>query len=126
MRGSFPASGVHHPRVNQRGLRMSVRRKFGVLAIAASTSLFVSFQQSGSAQQPPAPPLPVSPPQLTDTPVAPPNTEAMRLAGIAKDNSREFGSDPDDPGPLAKDLSPAIKPEAVAKAVRKVRSEEHT
>jgi unsaturated rhamnogalacturonyl hydrolase len=99
---------------------MSVWRKFGVLAIAASTCLFVSFQQSGSAQQPPAPPLPVSPPQLTDTPVAPPNTEAMRLAGIAKDNSREFGSDPDDPGPLAKDLSPAITTAAVGKAMRKV------
>jgi rhamnogalacturonyl hydrolase YesR len=57
---------------------------------------------------------------LNDTPVAAPDTETLRLAGIARDDSRQFGSDPDDPGPLAKDLSPAIKPEAVAKAVRKV------
>jgi rhamnogalacturonyl hydrolase YesR len=57
---------------------------------------------------------------LTDTPVAAPNTDAMRLAGIAKDASRQFGSAPDDPGPLAKDLSPAITPAAVEAAVRKV------
>jgi rhamnogalacturonyl hydrolase YesR len=44
----------------------------------------------------------------------------MRLAGIAKDNSREFGSSPDNPGPLAKDLSPAITTAAVDAAVRKV------
>jgi rhamnogalacturonyl hydrolase YesR len=44
----------------------------------------------------------------------------MRLAGIAKDNSREFGSSPDDPGPLAKDLSPALTPTAIAAAMRKV------
>ena len=43
-----------------------------------------------------------------------------RLAGIAKDDSREFGSDPDDPGPLAKDLSPALKTAAIDKAIRKV------
>jgi len=44
----------------------------------------------------------------------------MRLAGIAKDNSRKFGSDPDDPGALAKDLSPALTPDAVGTAMRKV------
>lgn len=93
---------------------MSVRSTLGVLAVAASVCMFAPVPQDAWSQQP------ASPPQLTDTPVAPPNTEAMRLAGIAKDNSRQFGSDPDDPGPLAKDLSPAIKPEAVAKAVRKV------
>ncbi len=58
--------------------------------------------------------------QLTDTPVAPPNTEAVRLAGIAKDNSRHFGSDPDDPGPIATDLSPALTKDAVGKAMKKV------
>lgn len=45
---------------------------------------------------------------------------AQQLAGIAKDNSRHFGDDPDDPGPLAKDLSYSIKPAAVGKAMRKV------
>jgi rhamnogalacturonyl hydrolase YesR len=44
----------------------------------------------------------------------------MRLAGIAKDDSREFGSDPDNPGPLAKDLSPALKPAAITTAMHKV------
>ena len=43
-----------------------------------------------------------------------------QLAGITKDNSRHFGDNPDDPGPLAKDLSPTIKREDVARAVRKV------
>jgi rhamnogalacturonyl hydrolase YesR len=85
-----------------------------MLAIAASVCMFSS---STSAQQPAAPP---TTPGLSDTPVAPPNTEAMRLAGIAKDNARMFGSSPDDPGPLAKDLSPAITPVAVGAAMRKV------
>jgi len=93
---------------------MSVRQNFPVLAIAASVCIFGALQQSASAQQPPATP------GLTDTPVAPPDTEAMRVAGIAKDNSRMFGSSPDDPGPLAKDLSPAVTTTAVAAAMRKV------
>jgi rhamnogalacturonyl hydrolase YesR len=33
---------------------------------------------------------------------------------------RKFGSAPDDPGPLAKDISPAMKPKAIAAAMRKV------
>ena len=45
---------------------------------------------------------------------------AKQLAGIAKDNSRHFGDDPDDPGPLAKDLSYGIAPASVGKAMRKV------
>jgi rhamnogalacturonyl hydrolase YesR len=97
---------------------MSVRQQFGLLVIAASVCIFATSAQYAPAQQPAAPPP--STPGLTDTPVAPPNTEAMRLAGIAKDNSREFGSSPDDPGPLAKDLSPAITPAAVGAAMRKV------
>jgi rhamnogalacturonyl hydrolase YesR len=94
---------------------MSRRSKLGAFAIAASVCTFGSFQQNACSQQPAS-----SPTQLTDTPVAPPNTEALRLAGITKDDSRMFGSDPDTPGPLAKDLSPAIKPAAVEKAMRKV------
>src|ERR1017187_3434882 len=95
---------------------MSVRQKFGVLAIAAGVCMFSS---SISGQQPAAPPAPPAAP-AADTPVAPPNTDAARLNGIAKDAGRHFGSDPDDPGPLATNLSPAIKPAPVAAAMRKV------
>ncbi len=48
------------------------------------------------------------------------NATPQQLAGIAKDNSRHFGDDPDDAGPLAKDLSYKIAPAAVGKAMRKV------
>jgi unsaturated rhamnogalacturonyl hydrolase len=92
---------------------MSVR-KLGVLAITASVCLFTATAPSALAQQP------APPPASADTPVAPPNTETARLNGIAKDAARHFGSDPDDPGPLAKDLSLAIKPAAIAAAIRKV------
>ena len=44
----------------------------------------------------------------------------QQLAGIAKDNSRHFGDDPEDGGPLATDLSPSLKPNDVAKVMRKV------
>jgi unsaturated rhamnogalacturonyl hydrolase len=44
----------------------------------------------------------------------------QQLAGIAKDNSRHFGDDPDDGGPTAKDLSPSLDPSAVGAAMRKV------
>jgi rhamnogalacturonyl hydrolase YesR len=93
---------------------MSLRRRLGQLAIAASVSLFATL---APAQQPAAPPAAAP---AADTPVAPPNTDATRLAGIAKDNSRMFGSSPDDPGPLATNLSPAIEPAPVAAAMRKV------
>ena len=43
-----------------------------------------------------------------------------QLAGIAKDNSRHFGDDPDDGGPIATDLSGSLDPAAVGKAMRKV------
>src|ERR1700755_265075 len=43
-----------------------------------------------------------------------------QLAGIAKDNSRHFGDDPDDAGPIATDLSGSLDPAAVGKAMRKV------
>jgi unsaturated rhamnogalacturonyl hydrolase len=48
------------------------------------------------------------------------NATPQQLAGIAKDNSRHFGDDPDDAGPLATDLSYKIAPAAVGKAMRKV------
>jgi unsaturated rhamnogalacturonyl hydrolase len=44
----------------------------------------------------------------------------QQLAGIAKDNSRHFGDDPDDGGPIATDLSGSLDPAAVGKAMRKV------
>jgi rhamnogalacturonyl hydrolase YesR len=45
---------------------------------------------------------------------------AAQLAGIAKDNSRHFGDDPDDAGPIASDLDGSLDPVAVGKAMRKV------
>jgi unsaturated rhamnogalacturonyl hydrolase len=42
------------------------------------------------------------------------------LAGIAKDNSRHFGDDPEDGGPIATDLSASLEPAAVGKAMKKV------
>src|SRR3979411_2155404 len=44
----------------------------------------------------------------------------QQLAGIAKDNSRHFGDDLDDGGPIATDLSASLDPAAVGKAMRKV------
>src|ERR1700684_934483 len=44
----------------------------------------------------------------------------QQLAGIAKDNSRHFGDDPDDGGPIATDLSASLDPAAVGQAMRKV------
>jgi unsaturated rhamnogalacturonyl hydrolase len=41
-------------------------------------------------------------------------------AGIDKDNARHFGDAPEDPGPIATDLSPALTPAAIDKAARKV------
>src|ERR1700745_2120530 len=44
----------------------------------------------------------------------------QQLAGIAKDNSRHFGDDPDDGGSIATDLTASLDPAAVGKAMRKV------
>lgn len=41
-------------------------------------------------------------------------------AMIDRDNSRHFGDSPADPGPLASDLSPALTPQNIDKAVKKV------
>ena len=43
-----------------------------------------------------------------------------QLATIANNEMRHFGNAPDDPGPLATDLSYSTRPKAVAKAMRKV------
>lgn len=49
-----------------------------------------------------------------------PPLTAEELAGIAKDNSRHFGNDPEDGGPLATDISPKLTKPNVDKVVRKV------
>jgi unsaturated rhamnogalacturonyl hydrolase len=49
-----------------------------------------------------------------------PKPNPTQQAGIDKDNSRHFGDSPLDPGPLAKDLSPALTPAAIDLATRKV------
>jgi len=49
-----------------------------------------------------------------------PKPNAAQQAGIDKDNSRHFGDSPADPGPLAKDLSPALTPAAIDAATRRV------
>src|ERR1700722_7926209 len=45
---------------------------------------------------------------------------APMQAIIDKDNGRHFGDSPADPGPVAKDLSPALKAADIDKAMRKV------
>jgi rhamnogalacturonyl hydrolase YesR len=86
-----------------------VPRRLILLALAVSTSLAIAQTAA-----------PIS----TNTLAAQPNADTTRLAGIARDDARMFGSDPDDPGPLAAQtaqaLSPALKPAAIEKAVRKV------
>jgi rhamnogalacturonyl hydrolase YesR len=49
-----------------------------------------------------------------------PKPTAATQAIIDKDNGRHFGDSPADPGPLAKDLSPALTSAAIDKAMRKV------
>jgi unsaturated rhamnogalacturonyl hydrolase len=70
---------------------------------AALSVLFASFGLQGFAQQ-----------------VSMEHATPAQLAGIAKDNSRHFGDDPIDAGPLATDLSPSLDPAAVGKAMSKV------
>jgi unsaturated rhamnogalacturonyl hydrolase len=54
--------------------------------------------------------------QAQDYPKPTPPMQAI----IDKDNGRHFGDSPADPGPLAKDLSPALKTADIDKAMRKV------
>lgn len=44
----------------------------------------------------------------------------QQLAGIAKDKARHFGDQPENAGPIARDLSYTTKPADVARAMRKV------
>jgi unsaturated rhamnogalacturonyl hydrolase len=80
------------------------------LAVVGSLGLQAIAQQSAQGAAPLA--APASGPLKGATPA--------QLAGIAKDNSRHFGDDPDDGGPMATDLSLELKPAAVDKAMRKV------
>ncbi len=49
-----------------------------------------------------------------------PSFTAQERAGIDKDNSRHFGDDPEDGGPLATDLSPKMTKSEIDKAMHKV------
>ena len=73
----------------------------GIVVVAVS---LVSFNLQGIAQQE----------------VSIEHATPQQMAGIAKDNSRHFGDDPDDGGPIAKDLSPSLDPSSVGAAMRKV------
>jgi rhamnogalacturonyl hydrolase YesR len=103
---------------------MSVRSKLGVLVIAAAGC--IAGHQGAWAQQPASSPQPTqtaslqmpqpAPPQNG----APPNAASRQNGAIAGGIARKFGSVPDDPGPLAKDLSPKLKPKPIAAAMHKV------
>jgi rhamnogalacturonyl hydrolase YesR len=80
---------------------MSVRRKLGVLAIVACIPLAISAQQTPT--QPPS-----SAPATQAAPAPRPQVD------------RKFGSAPDDPGPLATDVSPAMTQKAISAAMHKV------
>jgi unsaturated rhamnogalacturonyl hydrolase len=77
---------------------MSIQGKTLMLAIAAGICI--------SAQQRPA--------------IAQHQPSAQQQATIANNEMRHFGDAPDNPGPIATDLSYSIKPAAVGKAMRKV------
>jgi rhamnogalacturonyl hydrolase YesR len=77
---------------------MLIRGKILVLAITAGIFTY-GTQQPAYAQHQPTP---------------------KEQANIANNAARHFGDAPDDPGPIATDLSYSTKPAAVAKAMRKV------
>jgi len=77
---------------------MYLLRNAFMLAIGAGIYMFAQ-QQLAIAQHQPTP---------------------KELQNIATNAARHFGDAPDDPGPIANDLSYSIKPAAVAKAMRKV------
>jgi len=62
--------------------------------------------------------LPSHAPELS--PQAPFTPTPAQQAGIDKDNARHFGDSPLDPGPLATDLSSALEPAAIHRAIIKV------
>jgi unsaturated rhamnogalacturonyl hydrolase len=82
---------------------MSVRGKVWMFAAVAAICSYEMRPQIATAQQ-----------------VSIEHATPQQLAGIAKDNSRHFGDDPDDAGPIATDLSASLDPAAVGKAMRKV------
>jgi rhamnogalacturonyl hydrolase YesR len=69
------------------------------LAVLAAGSCFLGQQTSACAQRQPSP---------------------REQENIANNEARHFGDAPNDPGPLATDLSASARPAAVAKAMRKV------
>jgi hypothetical protein len=77
---------------------MSIRGKTLLLAVGAGIFM-VGQQQISIAQHQP---------------------NARQQATIANNEMRHFGDAPDNPGPLATDLSTSTRPAAVAKAMRKV------
>lgn len=93
---------------------MSFQGKMWLFAVVASVCLYGMRPQRLEAQQ-----------------VSYEHATPAQLAGIAKDNSRHFGDDPDDAGPIATDLSGSLDSAAVGEAMRKVgdwqlaRSEEY-
>jgi len=82
---------------------MCVRGKLWMFAAVAAICLYGMRPQIATAQQ-----------------VSIEHATPQQLAGIAKDNSRHFGDDPDDAGPIATDLSASLDPAAVGNAMRKV------
>ena len=82
---------------------MSLRNQWLTVAIVAGVCWSGIGSQAAEAQQ-----------------VSYEHATASQLAGIAKDNSRHFGDDPVDGGPIATDLSASLDPAAVGKAMRKV------
>jgi len=77
---------------------MSLLRNVFTLAVATSVCMLGTLQLAVAQHQP----------------------SEKELKNIATNATRHFGDAPDDPGPLATDLSYSTKPPAVAKAMRKV------
>jgi unsaturated rhamnogalacturonyl hydrolase len=93
---------------------MAIGKKLRSVAIVAGVLTF-GVLQCGWAQQPTAQPAPV-----TGAPAVPTSAGPRPDGAITGGIARKFGSVPDDPGPLAKDVSPKLKPKAVAAAMTKV------
>ncbi len=87
---------------------MSDRGKFALLAVAAG-AFALAIPAHSSPAQPPATSAPA-----TEAPATPARPAPRQQV------DRKFGSVPDDPGPLATDVSPAMTQKAIAAAMRKV------
>lgn len=77
---------------------MSIRCKALMLAVGVSICVYGQQQLAFAQHQP----------------------DARQQATIANNEMRHFGDAPENPGPIATDLSTSIRPAAVAKAMRKV------